>query len=203
MRRSVLFLGLTLIAAGTFSAWLPHEAAGLSYIGLEMGELAKFLPQVRSGAISPGRSIFYLPPVALGLILILVSSRWGERRWQTWLARFLGVAVSLLAFPAFEAFGTEAEEWLWRTLMIGFVLICAMFSPLLRKLPEQIIWATVALVALAGGGLPFWLLLQVNRAYASIYQPEVAVGVGALLNLTGQLLVAGTAVVFWRVSPSS
>jgi len=41
--------GFTAILLGYLLVWLPHEAAGLSFIGIELGEWVKFLPQVRSG----------------------------------------------------------------------------------------------------------------------------------------------------------
>lgn len=43
-----------------------------------------------------------------------------------------------------------------------------------------------------------WLILQVNGAFAAIYQTQVPVGAGAYLNLVGQLLVASIAVVYSR-----
>lgn len=180
--------------------WLPHGAAGLSYIGLEMGEQAKFLPQVRSGEIAPGRSLFYLPPIAASVVLILISSRWPGRRWQTWALRLTAPALSLLALPAFEAFGAETEEWLWRVLMIFFVFALVFLSPLLEKRTDREVGLFIVLTALAGGLLPTWAFLEVKVAYSSLYQVPIGVGVGVWLNGVGQLLIAVTATISWRVA---
>lgn len=196
--RSWLFLGLTLVIISYFMVWLPHGAAGLSYIGLEMGEQAKFLPQVRSGEIAPGRSLFYLPPIAAAVVLILISSRWPGRRWQTWVVRLTALALSFLALPAFEAFGAETEEWLWRVLMIFLVFALVLLSPLLKKRTDREVGLFIVLTALAGGLLPTWAFLEVKAAYSSLYQAPVGVGVGVWLNGVGQLLIAVTAILFWR-----
>jgi hypothetical protein len=133
MRRQLYLLALTAILVAFFLVWLPHPAAGLSYIGLEMGEQAKFLPQVRSGAVTPGRSLFYLPPVTSALLLILLTTFWPATR-RTWAARAIAVLVSLLAFPALEALGDpDREEWLWRLLLIALVILTAALSPRLAR----------------------------------------------------------------------
>ncbi|MFW6068285.1 MAG: hypothetical protein ACOC9E_01740 [Chloroflexota bacterium] len=184
-----LFLALTIVLVGFFTVWLPHEAAGLSYIGLEMGEQAKFLPQVRSGEITPGRSLFYVPPVIAGAVLILVTSRWPNRRWQTWAARFVGVGLSFLAFPAIEALGAEAEEWLWRVLMIGAVLALALASPYLRHIDDKGRWLAIGLLALFGAVLPGWVFLEVRSAFSTVYRQQLGIGVGFWLNIVGYLLL--------------
>lgn len=184
-----LFLALTLVLLGFFMVWLPHEAAGLSYIGLEMGEQAKFLPQVRSGDIVPGRSLFYLPPVVAGAVLILFTGNWPNRRWQTWATRLLGLSLSFLAFPAIEALGTEIEEWLWRVLMIGAVLVLTAVSPYLARVPGRVVWLVIGLLALAGIVLPGWVFLEVRAAFSAIYREQVGIGIGFWLSVGGQLLL--------------
>lgn len=196
-RRSQLFLALTAIFVAFFMAWLPHEAAGLSFIGLEMGEEAKFLPQVQSGEILPGRSLFYLPPVTLGLMLALTSARWPNRRWQTWAARAVAVAISLLAFPALEALGTEPAEWLWRVLLIGLVLLTAGLAAFLGEAAERAVWFLLALVALTGAVLPTWVYLAVRPAFATLLGEQVGIGPGVWLNLVAHLLVLRVAV--WQL----
>ena len=189
----LLFLGFTAIFIAFFMVWLPHEAAGLSFIGLEMGEQAKFLPQVRAGQILPGRSLFYVPPVSLGLMLALLSSTWPNRRWQTWVARGLAVLVSLLAFPALEAIGTEPAEWLWRVLMIALVFLVVALSGLAARLPAWLLLSLIGFVALAGAILPTWVYLAVRAAFANLLRGEVGIGPGVWLNLGGHLLIVGVA----------
>lgn len=195
-RQGQLFLALTAIVVAFFMVWLPHEAAGLSFIGLEMGEEAKFLPQIQSGEILPGRSLFYVPPVSAGLMLALLSGRWPNGRWQTWAARAFAVALSWLAFPALEALGTEPAEWLWRVLMIALVVLAAALAPLLQQ-RERLLWTLLGVVALAGALLPTWVYLAVRPAFSALLQEQVGIGPGVWLNLAGQLLALRVAV--WQL----
>jgi hypothetical protein len=190
-RETQLFLAFTLIVVGFFMVWLPHRVAGLSFIGLEMGEQAKFLPQVQSGEILPGRSLFYLPPVTAGLMLALLTAYWPNSRWQTWVARALAVALSFLAFPALEALGSEPAEWLWRVLMIALVLVTvgavALPGDRLRPL-SRLLWSFMVLVAVAGALLPTWVYLAVRPAFAELLREPVGIGPGVWFNLAGHLL---------------
>lgn len=202
-KQSLFFLGLTLSLVGFFLPWLAHEAAGLSFIGLEMGEQAKFLPQVRSGQIRPARSLFYLPPITVALIIILLTTRWPERRWQTWAARALAGAVSLLAFPAIEAIGAEPEEWLWRVILIALVAGAAVLAPLLRRLSRPSIYALMFLLALAGASLPLWVYSEVRGAFSGLLGAPFGIGAGVWLHLGGHLLIMAMALLTIRQATQS
>ena len=201
MPQTFLFLAFVAIFVGYFMVWLPHETAGLSFTGLEMGEQVKFLPPVRGGQILPGRSLFYLPPVTLALMIILLAARWPNRRWQTWAARALALAVSLLAFPALEALGTDSAEWLWRVLMILFVVLVAIVSSVAgRRFSSRLLWSLIFLIALVGAILPTWALQSVRPLFASLLLSDVGTGPGVWLNGVGHLLAAVIAAIgFLRV----
>jgi hypothetical protein len=193
MRRQLYLLALTAILVAFFLVWLPHPAAGLSYIGLEMGEQAKFLPEVRSGAVTPGRSLFYLPPVTSALLLILLTTFWPSTR-RTWAARAIAVLVSLLAFPALEALGDpDREEWLWRLLLIALVILTAALSPRLARTPQRARWWLAAAVALAGAILPTWAFLAVRPLYSDLLRQPLGIGPGVWLNLAGHFLALAVA----------
>ncbi len=182
-----------MILMGYFMVWLPHEAAGLSYIGLEMGEQAKFLPQVRSGEILPGRSLFYVPPVSVGLILVFLSSQWPLERWHTWVARSLGPLISTLALPALEAVGAEPAEWLWRVIMIGLVFALALLSPLLSRMPNRFLWLLIVATAFFGALLPGWVFLEVQAGFAALQRQPIGIGAGVWINVGGHILAAAVA----------
>lgn len=191
MPQTLLFLAFVAIFVGYFMVWLPHEAAGLSFTGLEMGEQAKFLPPVREGQILPGRSLFYVPPVTLALMIVLLAARWPNRRWQTWAARALAITLSLLAFPALEALGTEAAEWLWRVLMIALVVLVAAVSSVTgQSLSSRVLWLLILFVALAGAVLPTWVFLEVRPLFASLLRADASIGPGVWLNGVGHLTAA-------------
>lgn len=189
-RQALTFLGLTAIFVGFFMVWMDHQVAGLSFMGLEMGEQAKFLPGVRSGEIFPGRSLFYLPPITLALLLILLTVGWPSGRWQTWMLRLLALVISFLAFPAIESLGTEAAEWLWRVLMIGFVLFALLAAPLMARLSPRTLLVFTVITALVGALLPLWAFIEVRAAFAGLLPQGPAVGAGLVTNVAGHLLVA-------------
>jgi hypothetical protein len=201
--RFLFSAGCTVILAGYLMVWLPHESAGLSFIGVEIGEWVKFLPQVQAGQITPGRDLFYLPPITLGLIIALFTSGWPNRQGTTWLMRGLAVLVSLLAFPSIDAIRFEpASEWLLRLLMIGLVIVVALASSVISRLDRRIIWATIVLIALFGCLLPSWTFFAVRPAVVELFRAPVRPGSGVWLNATGHLLILAVAVNILRRKPA-
>ena len=196
----LLKLGFTAILLGYLIVWLPQPVTGLSFIGLEMGEWVKFLPQVRSGEILPDRNLFYLPPITLGLMMAMWTVGWPNGRWQTWTVRALAVVVSLLAFPALEAIRFEpADQWLLRLVMISFVLVVAILSSFLGRLPARtaglIQWSTMLILGLAGALLPAWAFLAMRPVIAQLFFTRVGFGPGFWLNSAGHLTVAAVSLI--------
>lgn len=190
-----LLIAFTIILAAYLMVWLPHEnsVAGLSFIGLEIGEWVKFLPQMQAGEILPGRDLFYLPPVTLALMLILFTATWPQR-WQTWATRALAVLVSLLSFPSLDAIRLEPpSEWLWRLLMVALVVLAALLAGQLARIPNRVRWLLMAVLGTAGGLLPTWAFFAIRPAAEQVLQSTVRPGIGVWLNMAGHLLVAMTA----------
>lgn len=197
-RQAVIKLGYTVILLGYLVAWLPNEAAGLSFLGLELGEWVKFLPQVRSGEVAADRNLFYLPPITLGLMLALWTMGWPNSRWQTWAMRGLAVLVAMLSFPAIEAVLEESpDQWLLRLVMILLVVTVALLMAFLprrsRRQGQAIQWGIMLVLALVGLTLPTWAYLAVRPAVTQVLAQEVGVGSGVWLNAIGHILVAAVA----------
>ena len=190
-RQALLFVAFTGILFGYFMVWLPNEAAGLAFIGLEMGEQVKFLPQVKQRALGPDRTLFYLPPITLSLMLLLLTARWDRRRWQTWAMRILAVALSSLAFPALEVVGAaDRSEWLWRLLLIALVAVAAVGVSVVGRRLSVALWGFLLLLpAFAGAILPTWAYLAITPAFYQLLRRPVTYGPGLWLNLAGHLLV--------------
>lgn len=202
-RRTLIRLGFVAILLGYFMVWLPHDLAGLSFIGLEIGEWVKFLPQLRSGQISIDRNLFYLPPITLGLILALWTAGWPNRRWQTWATRALAVLVAMLALPAAEAVLYEgSDQWLVRLVLVLIVTFVAILIPLLQRLPNgkgpTVAWGAMLIIALTGLTLPTWAYLAVRPAVAELFAENVAFGPGLWLNGIGHFFVAVLALTWLR-----
>lgn len=191
-RRSLalLFMGLSAVFVGYFQVWLPGPAAGLQIIGLEMGEWIKFL------GVGRGRDLFYLPPVAMGLVIALLASIWPNGRPHTWVARGIAVAVALLSFPAVASIQLEpSSEWLLRLALIGLVVVVAVLGALFnqRAAASPWIWLLIAAVALLGAALPTAEYFAVRPVVEEIMRRPIGTGLGVWLNAIGSLLVAAVA----------
>jgi len=191
LRLNLLMLGLTGMFVGYFLVWLPGPGVGLQLIGIEIGEWIKFL------GVGPQRDLFYLPPVAIGLILAVWTALWPNSRWQTWAARVLATTIALLAFPAVAAITSEPpSEWLARLLLIGLVIAAAGLSAGLAARPyRRVAWLAMSLVAIAGAVLPTWQYLAVRPVVAEIMRQPIGIGPGVWLNALGGALVAAVALV--------
>jgi hypothetical protein len=193
-RLNLFFLALATVFVGYFLVWLPGPGAGLQLIGIELGEWIKFL------GVGPRRVLFYLPPIALGLLLALLAGTWPNDRPRTWLARLLAVAVALLAFPAVAAIQAEpASEWLARLLLIGLVIVVAAAGALLARRSEAhaFLWLLMAGVAFLGALLPTWQYLAIRPVVEGIMRRPPAVGPGVWLNAAGFALAAILCLAQW------
>lgn len=198
-QRSVFTAGLTLILVAYFLVWLPQPVAGLSFIGIDIGEWIKFIPQVQSGELGINRNVFYLPPITLSLILITWTVSWPERRWQTWILRFLAIIISFLSLPSIEAFTEESTgEWFTRTVLVLLVITFAILIPLHRYLPSVITtkgkWVLIGLISLLGAILPTWTYIVLREPVGHLFQADVGIGPGAWLNAVGHLIVTGMSI---------
>lgn len=190
--QTILLLALTAVFIGYLTVWLPGPSAGLQFLGVEMGEWTKFL------GMDTRRNFFYLPPITLSTILLLLTLTWSPRRWQTWLWRGVAVAISLLAFPALEdLLGTAPQEYTPRVLWIGLVIVLAVIVSVVgwrwgkRPLLYKLSWLLIFLISLTGAFLPTWAYWQVKTAVEPLLGLAVGVGWGVWLNGLGQLLIAG------------
>ncbi len=194
-RRDWLALGLTAIFIAYFLVWLPGPGAGLSLIGIELGEWIKFL------GVGAGRNWFYAPPITLGILLALWTATWPNGRASSWLARGLAVAVALLAFPAVAAITAEPRsEWLLRLLLIGAVAAVAALAALLVTRPRWAawVWPAMAVVAIVGAAGPTAQYLATRPVVAGALRQPLGIGAGVWLNALGHALVAAVClVIFW------
>jgi len=180
---------MTLIFSAIFLVWLPGPAAGLQFIGLEMGEWTKFL------GVDTRRNWFYLPPITLGLMLVWLTLLPGLLPRRRWLQRALGVTVALLAFPALEdVTGSLRGEYLPRVAAIGLVALAAAGAGVWERwrggngrLP--LLWAGLLLPALVGLIFPTWIFLLVRPAAAQVMGQPLGIGPGVWLNGAGHLLI--------------
>lgn len=139
-------------------------------------------------------------------MLLLWSSNWPNRRWQTWVMRGLAILIAFLAFPAIESLLDEpADQWLLRLLWISVVVLLALILPIVKKVPEKLTWigswSLIALLALIGLVLPSWAYIAVRPFAADVIGASVGFGPGFLLNGVGHLFILAAAILKLRSSP--
>jgi len=184
--RLALTAAFTAVFIGYFTVWLPGPAAGLRFVGFEIGEWIKFL------GVGFERNWFYAPPITLGLMLTVWTLTWGNGRFQNWIMRGLAVTVSLLAFPAIEAIQYEAgSEWQLRLALVGLVFVTALLTGWLERLtlPGWLPWLLLSLLGLVGAIGPTRLYLAVRPAFSAVLGLPVGIGLGVWLNGLGHLAV--------------
>jgi hypothetical protein len=195
MRRhaqTLLISGFTAVFVGYLSTWLRGPGAGLSFLGVEMGEWFKFM------GLGPRRDLFYLPPIILGSMMAIWTMTWPVQEkgssfdWRAWAVRAVAVLVSLLAFPAIEDIsGPVREEYLLRVFLIGIVVIVSLISGFWhpRGVWRRVPWMLLLFLGAAGAALPAWLFLQVHSFLSDLLGVPVSAGIGFWLNLLGNVLV--------------
>lgn len=188
-RQTLFLLSFTTILVGYLMVWLPGPSAGLQLLGFEMGEWTKFF------GLGLKRNWFYLPPVTLALMLLFFTVGWHNGRFQTWIFRGVAVAVSLLAFPAWEDMTnpTSWRDYLSRIVAIGLVLAVAGLLTLFgeKTWPQLRLagWSLTAVAALVGLVWPTWIFLEVRPYVSDLLRLDVGYGPGFWLNALGHTAV--------------
>lgn len=170
---------LAIGVAGYYGPWVPHRAAGLVVMGLDLAEYVKFLPRVASGQIALGRDLFYLPLFTASITCALLASRRSLPRWSRWL---LAVASVPLAFamlpPAWSPSALMAEEY--RTQVLAITVCIAMVAALAvtRYLPNRVTLWIIAVLALASVVGPASGFIQIRPAIEELYRHPLPLGWG-------------------------
>ncbi len=177
--------------AGYYGPWVPHRAAGLVIIGLDLAEYVKFLPEVRSGQIVFPRELFYLPLLAASLAAALLASRRTLRPWLRVLCAVAAVPLALAVLPPAWGPQTVAQsEFRLQIIAIAVCLACVPGIVLTRLLPNRPVLALLATLCLAAAVLPTWAFLQVRAPIATLYSHPLPLGWGFWLCLAGFLAAA-------------
>lgn len=206
-----LFAGLFLLAMGYWGAWLPHPAAGLNILGIDLPEYVKFVPAVQTGQISLDRLIFFAPLLALALGFILVGTlrRPGLPTWLRVLVVLLAIPTALAMLPpAWTPPLLRTPEFRNQTLWIAMIVVLVALSPLLRRfLPDAVrgmILVSLALFVFPALTAYLKLLPALATLYGTAVKPGAAfylVAAGAACLGAGGLFLVVIRLVQGRASP--
>jgi hypothetical protein len=179
------------VFVGYLTVWLPGPSAGLSFLGIELGEWVKFM------GVGTARNLFYLPPITLALMLVILTLLWGNGRWQSWAMRGLAFLISWLAFPGFEDItGPVRHEYMPRVQWMGLVLLAILVTAVLcwavkPETRQWLCWLLLAVFAVLGAVQPTRVYMQILPDVEQLLGLPVGYGWGLILNGVGHLLVAG------------
>ncbi len=181
--------------AGYFGPWVPHRAAGLVIVGLDLGEYVKFLPGFISGQVVLTRELFYMPLFAASVSAGLLA---GRRSLPAVARALLAMAAVPLALamlpPAWSPGNLRTPEYRLQVLAIAVCLLMLPGIVLTCHLPRRLVLFVIALLALTAALAPVNSFLLVRPAIAAVYNHPLALGWGFWANLLGFLALAVIAV---------
>jgi len=181
------FAGALLVIIGAFGPWIPHKTAALTVTGIELVELAKFFPQIKTGAVPVVRAFFTLPLLTGAIALALLIQRAVQRIGWRILLTGLTLVVMLPAAPPYPYL--KAPEYRLQLILVLAGILIALLTPLSPILPDRARGAIIALLALAGLVPPIWNYVLLHPLVAALYGAPVGVGWGFVTFCVGSLLL--------------
>jgi hypothetical protein len=191
IRWLAIFLAGLVGLLGYYGPWVPHRAAGLVVIGLDLAEYVKFIPEFASGKIAFRREVFYLPLFAASVGASLLASRRVLPTWSRWLIAFLAIPLALAMLPPAWNPGILLQaEFRLQSLAIVFCLLLVPGATLLRGVPDRPLLIVIAVLSLAAAIAPAWGFVQVHAAIEALYRDPLALGWGFWAGAGGFLAAA-------------
>jgi hypothetical protein len=182
------WVGLALALAGALGPWIPHRTAALTVTGLELGEWAKFFPQVQGGSVRVVRELFVLPVVVVAVAAALLANADHRRLALRIAASVLGIGLALAVLPPYPSLRDAAYRG--RLILALGGALAALASMAAGRLPRPVPRVLVAALALAGGALPLWQFARLHPLFVALYAAPVGLGWGAFLCPVGFAMLA-------------
>lgn len=202
--RWFLPLAAVVTLLGYFGPWIPHRAAGLVIVGLDLGELVKFLYPVQQGDIALWREGFYLPLVAVSVALSLYA-------WRVEMGYRLPVRLGLLLLSGIAAANLLPPAWTPGLLITpefrlqtGLMLGClglALIAPLAALLHVRLAGAFVLGLTAAALYFPLAQFQWILPALADLYNQPLVPGWGPWVMGAGEIGI-GYWILRWAIWPT-
>ena len=183
---------LSVALVGFFGPWIPHKTAALTVTGFELSELAKFFPEVQTGAVRLVRFLFLAPLIAVALLLGMWVHAHSSRRAVRVLVTGFAALLALAALPPYESLLVPEYAGQLRLALGGTLLV--LLTPLTRPLRGRPRRVPVALLALVGplGALSQFATLR--PLVSALYRQPLGLGWGLVACMAGFGLIAAFAV---------
>jgi hypothetical protein len=192
---------LVLAAVAYWMPWVDHDAAALKLSGQDLGEFVKFLPSIRRGQARFPRQLFYLPPIAFTLCLVLLVAN-PELSYPRWM-RISMLFLALFPLPGLlpPAWGHPAQLFTSEFRIQGIAFVLGLISVLvhgwLRRISPAVLITMLGILALFALILPqsaFWAIRP--RIWAAYDTPTIRLGWGLWLSVVSWIGVIGCAGTF-------
>lgn len=184
-----MLLGWLVAAAGAACApWVDRAPAALVLTAPDLAEFVKFLPDVRSGALSVQRLLFLAPllVVIVGTPPLVASAQLAYPGWVRIAALAAAASLALLLLPpVWSPAVLLAEEFRMQTAGCGLCLVLIAGSRWLRRLPPTPLRLALPPAWLVAPLLALWQLGQVQPAVSAAYGAAVTPAWGAWATLVG------------------
>jgi len=173
-------LGLTAVAASLWLPWVPHRSAALVLTGLDLPEFARFMGEVKAGAV-------VVCPLALAAPILAASFAWAvaaaKSSWPWWVkAAALAGSAWLLSVPYPPL---EREKELSALLLL---LVLAYFVAGVWRLSVRRVYRGAFLLGLAAGVPALWQYVVLMPPLSRLYGKQVSLGAGPIVAFTGLLI---------------
>lgn len=185
-------LSVLITMVGYFGPWVNHHVAGLVILGLDLGEVVKFLEPVRNGQLLIWREGFYLPLVTMSLTLSLHAFR--RQMAYGWPLRLVLLGLAAVAAlnmlpPAWDPARLQTPEFRLQTIWIVLCLNAILFSPFLALIPQRLVSLMLTLLALPAIWLPVRNFLRILPTLRELYNQPLSPGWGLYVMVLGLLLL--------------
>ena len=199
----LLLIALLAAAVAYWGPWVDHPSAALKLSGQDLGEFVKFIPTVDPAF---PRQLFYLPPLACSLCLVLLSTARSSTTlsfasYPRWV-RVCMLAGALLLLPGLlpPAWGHPKEllapEFRLQGLAVIAGLVAVLGHGLARLIPHRVtrlLILALSAIALVAPQVAFW---SIHRRLWSVYgTPTIRLGWGLWLHAVAWL---GAILATWR-----
>ncbi len=181
--------------AGYYGPWVPHRAAGLVVVGLDLGEYVKFLPRVASGALQVHRELFYLPLLAASVCAALLASRRVLPPWTRISAAVAAIPLALAMLPpAWNPVVLMTAEFRIQVIAIAACILLVMPGMFLTwYLPDKQALGVIAVLAATAALIPAREFLLVRPEIEQLYNHALPLGWGWWATLLGNLSASALA----------
>jgi len=203
----LVLVAIVLATVGYWAPWIDHDTAALKLSGQDLGEFVKFIPEIRRGQVRFPRQLFYLPPLAVSISLILLSVNRHLAYPRGLRAVMLVLALFALSGVLPPVWGHPRElfspEFRLQGLALGVGLLMVLAHGLFRPLPLSALGPALGVLAFTSLIPPQWAFWAIRPRIWAVYDtPTIYLGWGLWLTVLAWVGMLACSVALFRIGRS-